>query len=168
MGVLFYEAADRLFSNVPLVGGMLLVTGSLLWITRGFKTSGRPLKRVGLKDSLIIGIVQGISILPGISRSGSTISAALLLGIDREVAGRYSFLLSIPAIMGAIVLEFGSGMFENSSASPAALIGGTMAAALIGFLALKFLLRIIKHGRFYMFSPYCWVVGILALIISWL
>ena len=168
LGLLFHDIADRLFSSLPLVGMMMLVTGALLWITRRTATSGRKVPGVGLKDALLVGLVQGIAIIPGISRSGSTISAALLLGIDREVAGRYSFLLSIPAIMGAIVLEFGSGMFENCGASPAALIGGTLAAALIGYLALKVLLRIIKHGRFYMFSPYCWAVGILALIFSWL
>ena len=168
LGILFHEVADRLFSNVPLVGGMLLVTGSLLWITRGFKTSGRPLRRVGFKDSLIIGFVQGLSILPGISRSGATISTALILGIDREVAGRYSFLLSIPAILGAIVMGFESGLLEKSSASPKALIGGTLAAALVGYLALKTLLKIIKHGRFFTFSPYCWIVGILTLIFSYL
>ena len=168
LGILFHEVADRLFSNVPLVGGMLLITGSLLWITREFKTSGRPLQGMGLKDALVIGFVQGISILPGISRSGSTISAALILGIDRETAGRYSFLLSIPAILGAIVMGFESDLLEKSSASPMALVGGTLAAAVIGYLALKILLRIIKHGRFYTFSPYCWTVGILTLIFSWL
>lgn len=168
LGVLFHEAADHLFSNVPLVGGMLLVTGSLLWTTRRAKTFGRPLLRMGFKDSLIVGLVQGISILPGISRSGATISTALLLGIDRETAGRYSFLLSVPAIMGATVLGFESGLLEKSSASPAALVGGTLAAAIIGYLALQLLLRIIKHGRFYTFSPYCWMVGILTLIFSWM
>lgn len=168
LGILFHEMADRLFSNVMLVGGMLLVTGSLLWITRGFKTSGRQLKNMGLKDSLIIGFIQGLSILPGISRSGATISVALILGIDREVAGRYSFLLSIPAIVGALAMGVESGLIEQSSASPATLIGGTLTAAVIGYLALKILLKIIKHGRFFTFSPYCWAVGILALIFSWL
>jgi len=168
LGILFHEVADRLFSNVPLVRGMMLVTGSLLWITRGFKTSGRPLREMGLKDALIVGFVQGISILPGISRSGSTISAALILGIDRETAGRYSFLLSIPAIVGAMVMGFESGLLEKCSVSPTALAGGTLAATVIGYLALKILLRIIKHGRFYTFSPYCWPVGILTMIFSWL
>lgn len=168
MGVLFDEIADRIFSNLPLVGIMLLVTGTLLWITRGLKTAGRLVSGLGVKDALLVGLVQGLAILPGISRSGSTISAALLLGIDREVAGRYSFLLSIPAIVGAIVLGFKSGLLEKSSASAAALIGGTFAAALVGYLALIFLLKIIKHGKFYLFSPYCWLAGILALILSWI
>ena len=168
LGVLFHEIADRLFSNVPLVGGMLLITGTLLWITRKFQASGRPLQKVGLKDSLIIGFVQGLAILPGISRSGATISTALMLGIDREVAGRFSFLLSIPAIVGATVMGFESGLLEKSGASAAALTGGTLSAAIIGYLALKILLRIIKHGKFFTFSPYCWAVGGLTLVFSWL
>lgn len=168
LGVLFHGIADRIFSNLPLVGIMLLVTGTLLWITRGLKTSGRLVSGMGMKDAVLLGIVQGLAIVPGISRSGSTISAALLMGIDREVAGRYSFLLSIPAIVGAIVLGFESDLLEKSSAPAAALIGGTLAAALVGYLALVYLLKIIKHGKFYLFSPYCWVVGILALIFSWL
>jgi len=168
MGILFHEIADRLFSNLPLVGLMLLITGTLLWITRGLDTSGRPVFGMGVRDAALIGIVQGCAILPGISRSGSTISTALLLGIDREVAGRYSFLLSIPAIVGAMVMGVESGLLEESSASVAALFGGTLAAALVGYLALTFLLRVIKHGKFHLFSPYCWVVGVLALIFSWL
>lgn len=168
LGILFHEIADRLFSNLPLVGLMLLITGFLLWITRGLKPSGRPVRGMGMKDAIIIGIVQGLAILPGISRSGSTISAALLLGVDRETAGRYSFLLSIPAIIGAIVLEFESGLMKQNSASAPALVGGTLAAALVGYLALRSLLKIIKHGKFYMFSPYCWTAGIVALLIYWL
>ncbi len=166
LGLLFHEVADRLFSSLLLVGLMLIVTGTLLWVTRRLKTSGRPLSEMGLKDALIVGFVQGLAIIPGISRSGSTICTALLLNIDREVAGRYSFLLSIPAIAAATIMGVESGLIEKSGASIAALTGGTLAAAVIGYLALKILLRIIKHGRFYMFSPYCWAVGILALILS--
>jgi undecaprenyl-diphosphatase len=121
---------------------------------------------MGIKDALVIGFVQGLAILPGISRSGSTISTALLMGIDRETAGRFSFLLCIPAIVGAMVMAFESGLMEESSASMAALVGGTVAAVLVGYLALIFLLKIVKKGKFYLFSPYCWVVGALALLFS--
>jgi len=166
LGVLFHEIADQVFGNLPLVGLMLLITGTLLWVTRGAKTSGKPASGMTLLDSILIGIVQGLAILPGISRSGSTISAAILMGIDRETAGRYSFLLSIPAIMGAMAMSFESGLMEQSSAPLAAIAGGTLAAVLVGYLALLFLLRVIKHGKFYMFSPYCWIVGVLALALS--
>lgn len=166
LGVLFHELADQIFGNLPLVGLMLLITGTLLWVTRGTKHSGKPVTGMKLLDSILIGVVQGLAILPGISRSGSTISVAILMGIDRETAGRYSFLLSIPAILGAMVMSFESGLMEQSSASIAAIAGGTLAAVIVGYLALLFLLRVIKHGKFYMFSPYCWIVGVLALAFS--
>jgi undecaprenyl-diphosphatase len=168
LGVMFNGIAHRIFSNLPLVGGMLLVTGTLLWVTRGLCTSGRRVSGMGIKDALVLGVVQGLAILPGISRSGSTISTALLMGIDRETAGRFSFLLCIPAIVGAMVMALESGLLEKSSASTAAIAGGTLAAILVGYLALIFLLKIVKKGKFYLFSPYCWVVGALALIFSFL
>jgi undecaprenyl-diphosphatase len=90
------------------------------------------------------------------------------MGIDRETAGRFSFLLCIPAIVGAMVMALESGLLEKSSASTAAIAGGTLAAILVGYLALIFLLKIVKKGKFYLFSPYCWVVGALALIFSFL
>jgi len=166
LGVLFDEIAEQIFANLLLVGLMLLITGTLLWVTRRTKTSGKPVTGMKISDSIFIGIVQGLAILPGISRSGSTISVAVLMGIDRETAGRYSFLLSIPAIVGAMVMKLKSGLMEQSSASIAAIAGGTLAAVLVGYLALLFLLKVIKHGKFYMFSPYCWIVGILALAFS--
>lgn len=169
LGFLFNGIADRIFSNLPLVGLMLLVTGTLLWITRGIATSERSIRGMGMRDTFLVGVVQGLAILPGISRSGSTISTALLLGIGRETAGRFSFLLSIPAILGAAMVKgLESGLMEKSSASVSALVCGTLAAALVGYLALILLLRLVKHGNFYLFSPYCWTVGVLALIFSFL
>jgi undecaprenyl-diphosphatase len=166
LGVMFKEISDRIFSNLPLVGVMLLVTGTLLWVTRRLSTSGRTVSGMGMKDAIVLGFVQGLAILPGISRSGSTISTALLMGIDRETAGRFSFLLCIPAIVGAMVMALESGMLEESGASTAALAGGTVSAILVGYLALVYLLKIVKKGKFYLFSPYCWIVGALALIFS--
>ena len=163
LGVLFHEIADRIFSAVRIVGAMLLVTGTLLLLTRwcGFKS--RPLKQVSTKDALIIGTVQGLAILPGISRSGSTISTALFLNIDRDVAGKYSFLLSIPAMLGALIMGLNSEIIHNSVAGSRILMG-SVAAACVGFIALKFLLHVVKKGRLYMFAPYCWILGIISLV----
>ncbi len=167
LGLFFHDMADRIFGSLLLVGLMLVCTGTLLWLTRRCATAGRPLERMGIKDALVIGFVQGLAILPGISRSGATISAALLLGVDRETAGRYSFLLSVPAIVGATVLGVASGLPEKSGASVSALVLGFLAATLVGYFALRILLRIIKHGRFSAFSPYCWTVGVFALVYAW-
>ena len=115
----------------------------------------------------MVGIVQGLAILPGISRSGSTISAALFLGIDREVSGRYSFLLSVPAILGAMILEVQSS-FGQTSVPIAMILIGTLTAAVTGFLALKILLKIVKGGRLHYFSPYCWAAGGFVLLFGYI
>jgi len=109
--------------------------------------------------------MQGIAIMPGISRSGSTISIALFLGINREIAGRYSFLLSIPAILGAMILGLDSTIIQTNIPVKIILLG-TLTAGIVGYIALKILLRIVKQGRLYYFAPYCWLLGAATLIWS--
>ncbi len=162
LGVFFKDLADHLFANLRLVGLMLLVTGTLLWITRRLETTGRPIPAMTIKDAVIVGIVQGLAIIPGISRSGATISTALLMGIDRELAGRYSFLLSIPAIVGALMISIDGEMMQQSSASLNVILMGTAIASLVGYLSLLVLMRLVKKGKLSAFSPYCWGVGLLA------
>ena len=123
------------------------------------------IKDFSITKAIIIGIVQGLAIIPGISRSGSTISIGLLLGIDRKTAARYSCLLSIPAIVGAGALNLKDGLSLTDPAIRLALLG-TAAAALVGCAALKVLLRMVKTGHLYVFAPYCWLVGIIAIFFS--
>jgi undecaprenyl-diphosphatase len=163
LGLLFHEIAEQIFSSVKIVGIMLLVTGTILWLTRWTSVYGRPLKSMKVSDSLVVGLAQGIAILPGISRSGATISAALFLGIDRELAGRFSFLLCLPAIAGAVIISLRSTV-AYSTISAAGIFAGTVAAGLTGFFALKILLRLVRKGRLYYFSPYCWLVGTMSLV----
>jgi undecaprenyl-diphosphatase len=167
LGFLFADIADRLFASGRITGLMLIVTGLLLWLTRRTSASGDQARgdRLTLKNAFIIGIVQGLAIIPGISRSGSTISIGLLLGIDREMAARYSFLLSIPAIIGAGLLSLKNGFSQTDLAIRAALLGA-FAAALVGYVALKSMLQMVKKGHLHIFAPYCWLVGILAIIFS--
>ena len=165
MGILFHEMADQLFGSVWIVGAMLLVTGTLLWLTRRISFEGRVLDQMNSKDALILGLIQGLAIIPGISRSGSTISVALFLKIDRELAGRYSFLLSIPAMLGALIMGLNSEALHGSVSGGIILVG-TITAGFVGYIALRFLLRIVKMGRLYLFAPYCWLAGVLALIFS--
>ena len=168
LGLLLAGIADRLFASGLITGLMLIVTGLLLWLTRrtGAGADQTPNKRLTPKKALIIGIVQGLAIVPGISRSGSTISTGLLLGIDREMAARYSFLLSIPAIISAGLLSLKGGLSQTDLAIRAALLGA-FAATLVGYAALKSLLQMVKKGHLHVFAPYCWLVGILAIIFSW-
>lgn len=165
IGLLFKEIADRLFGSLIIVGGMLWITGTLLWLTRSIRSQGRPVARTTLKDALIIGLVQGLAILPGISRSGSTIAAALFLGVDRTLAGRYSFLLSIPAIVGALAL--GLDTPELHTAIPVTtIISGSILAAVVGWLALVLLLRVVDRGQLHRFAPYCWLAGTVTLALA--
>ena len=163
LGLIFKEMVAEIFSSVRLVGIMLMITGCLLWYTRRLNADGRQITDLKVKDALLIGLFQGLAILPGVSRSGATISMALYAGIDRELAGRFSFLLSIPAILGALVLSLDTSLASNTI-SPGAIAFGTLSAALTGYMALRVLLRLVKKGRLYRFAPYCWLVGLVAVI----
>ena len=165
LGILFHQIVDQIFGSIWIVGAMLLVTGTLLWFTKQISTQGRPLTKVRIRDVLMIGVMQGLAIMPGISRSGSTISIALFLGINREVAGRYSFLLSIPAILGAMILGLDSTTIQTNIPVKITLLG-TVIAAVVGYIALKILLRMVKQGQLYYFAPYCWLLGAVTLIWS--
>ena len=165
LGLIFHEVADQLFSGVGIVGVMLLITGTLLWITRKIPLTNRSIKEMTVKDAIGIGVMQGLAIIPGISRSGSTISVALFLKIDRETAGRYSFLLSIPAMIGALILALVSDSIHNSLPAGIILLASAI-AAVVGYMALKILLRLVKEGRLYLFAPYCWIAGCTALIFT--
>ncbi len=165
LGILFHKIADQIFGSVCIVGVMLLITGTLLWFTRRITIEGRPLIKVSIRDALMIGLIQGMAIMPGISRSGATISMALFLGMNREVAGRYSFLLSIPAILGALILGLNSTIIQTDI--PVRIIFlGTVTAAIVGYIGLKILLRLVKQGHLYYFAPYCWLLGAATLIWS--
>lgn len=162
MGILFKDWFESLFSKPKVVGGMLLITGSVLWLTRWTKREGRSLGQMRWIDAILIGIAQGLAIIPGISRSGATISTGLFCGLDRELSGRFSFLLSIPAILGATFLEFRK--IDSLQGFWTILIGTAIAFG-VGILSLKFLMKIIRIGKISNFSYYCCGMGILMIIL---
>ena len=166
IGLLFKEITDQLFGSITVVGFMLLVTGIVLWFTRNITGSGRPVKRMTTKDAIIIGIVQGLAIIPGISRSGSTISTALFLGVDRKMAGRYSFLLSMPAILGALILGIDTPAL-HTTIPLSTIIVGSVISAIVGWLALVILLKVVDRGQLHRFAPYCWIAGVTTLLLAW-
>jgi undecaprenyl-diphosphatase len=162
--VLFFrDWLESFFSQPKLVGVMLLITGTFLWLTRWTKKEGRNIARMKWLDSILIGIAQGIAILPGISRSGATISTGLFCGLDRELSAKFSFLLSIPAILGATLLEFKR---FDSIEQIWIILTGTAIAFGVGILSLKFLIKINRIGKIFHFSYYCWIIGILIIIFS--
>jgi len=164
MGGLFREGIGRLFVCPRIVSLMLIITGIILWATKRLKGERRKLNKLNIRDALGIGLAQAIGLVPGISRSGVTISCGLFRGLNRELAYKFSFLLAIPATIGAAGLEL-----RNLSTIPKEniypLIIGTMAAFLSGLLALKVLLSIIKKGRFSFFAYYLWFIGLASLAI---
>lgn len=165
LGLFFHKIVDRIFSSVILVGLMLIVTGSLLVITVLIKKNTKSIKHFSIKAALIIGLMQGISILPGISRSGSTIAVGLFMGLERETSARFSFLLSIPAIIGAAILQF-KDISTYPSVQITSMLIGAVTSCLVGYGALGSLLFIVKKGRLHFFAPYCFAAGIFALIIG--
>ncbi len=165
LGLMFKEIAETLFSSVTIVGVTLLVTGLIIGCTKWTGKAGHGIRRFPVKSSLAIGIVQGLAIIPGISRSGSTIAAGMFLGLDRETAARFSFLLSIPAVAGAGLL--GAKDLIGQSGLPLDVIAiGTLTACVVGYVSLKLLVWMVRKGRLHFFAPYCAVLGILALVAS--
>jgi undecaprenyl-diphosphatase len=162
IGVLFKDPLEALFGEPRNAAAMLLVTAFMLTITRWTKPSGMSLPQMKAWHAVVIGLVQGMAIVPGISRSGSTIACALLLGLDRELAARYSFVLSLPAIAGALLLKLLDGA-ELGAIAPVALVVGFFVAALSGIIALRILIPMVKHGRFYFFAFYLVPAGVLGL-----
>ncbi|PIE61071.1 MAG: UDP-diphosphatase, partial [Desulfobacterales bacterium] len=150
------EFEHILFTSSVLVGVMLMVTGTLLWISKKYdRNNAASVKPLTLKRSLFIGVVQGLAVIPGISRSGSTIVAGMFVGLDRTLAARFSFLLSIPAICGALLISVKDVLAKGGLIEPA-VICGTLVSFIVGLAALKLLLKLVHTGKFYLFAPYCW------------
>jgi len=165
IGLILRNYVDLLFSSLVIVGSMLLVTGTFLWFTRLTPSGGKKVKEIRFRTAFFIGTCQGIAVIPGISRSGATIAAGLFSGVERETAARYSFLLSMPAIVGAELLmlkdSFATGIGFNFIT-----LFSTLVAFIVGTLALVVLMRIVKKGRLHLFAPYCWALGAITIILG--
>ncbi len=157
IGIAFKDQFLLLFGDVKTVGVMLLITGLFLLLTRLAPPTGREIARMRWWEAALIGVAQGLAITPGISRSGATICLALLMGIGRESAARYSFLLSLPAISGALILS----MEPSETILPLSTLAlGFFSSLIVGYLCLALLVILLKRGKFYLFSIYCFIVGI--------
>lgn len=164
IGLLFKDFFEGLFNNLTAVGFFLIITGFILWISENMETGKKDISKVSKKEALIVGLAQSCAIAPGISRSGATIASSLILGIDRETAAKYSFLLSIPAILGATLIQvkdIGAGLSDGLLVY----LLGFLAAAISGYFAIKLLLKIVREKSLTIFSYYCWFVGAVILII---
>jgi undecaprenyl-diphosphatase len=164
IGLVFKDPLERLFGSVATVGVMLVVTGIIVAVTRFIPEAHGKRDRVSVLMALAIGLAQGLAIVPGISRSGATIVCALLLGLNRDLAGRFSFLLCLPAITGALLLQLDMAAVTRVGAVP--LMAGFLVSAVVGFLALRLLMGMVRRGHFYYFAPYCWAIGILTIVFA--
>ena len=161
VGLFYNDAIELLYDGqIRLVGFMLLITGLLLFLADRAKVSE---KNVTFKSSLIIGISQAIAILPGISRSGATISTAVLLGIDREKAARFSFLMVVPLILGKMAKDIMDGALTQPDTPIIALSAGFIAAFVVGLLACTWMISIVKRSKLKYFAIYCFIVGLIAI-----
>jgi undecaprenyl-diphosphatase len=162
IGLLFEREIEAAFSSPLFVSLALIATGTLLLGTRWTRPNDT---RFGMVKALLIGVAQSFAILPGISRSGSTIAAAMYMGVERSEAARFSFLLVLPAILGATILK-GVELLQTGVPSQGAiqLLVGTLAAYCSGAIALKWLLGVIRRGRLDRFAYYCYAVGIVGLV----
>lgn len=157
VGVLFDDLIESLFNNqIMLVATMLIVTGVLLFVADRAKVTN---KQVSWIDALIIGVAQMVAILPGISRSGATISTSVLLGIDRYKAARFSFLMVVPLIFGKMAKDVLSGDFQVGSEIGVELIAGFIAALTTGYFACTWMISLVKKAQLRYFAYYCFVVA---------
>ena len=161
VGLLVRDRISELFSAPFMVSLALLVTGSMLYSTRFFKPQDQP---ITLKRALYIGLAQAFALIPGISRSGSTISVALALGIRQEQAARFSFIMVLPLILAATALEFKDLLAVGLNADEVLILGiGLVVSFLVGYLSLKWLLKLLSVGKFHAFAWYCFTVAIFGL-----
>lgn len=164
VGVVFSDELETFFDGqILLVGFMLLITGLLLFLADKAK---RTEKKVGLGHAIIIGISQAIAILPGVSRSGATIGTSVLLGIDREKAARFSFLMVVPLILGKMGKDILSDDFAQTNIQYFELSIGFIAAFITGLVACTWMISLVKKSKLKYFSYYCFLVGTIAIIWS--
>ena len=160
IGFVFYDFLKSLFSNLLAVGLALLITGWVLFFSE--KRIGN--RKMGILDSLLIGLAQGVTIIPGISRSGVTVATGLLRRVDKAIAFKYSFLLSVPAVLGATVMESRELVVGNVDMVP--LFLGAIISMIVGYVSLKLLQKIVMKEKIHLFAYYCWIVGLVIILFT--
>ena len=159
VGVLFNDIIESMFKGLTIPAFLLLVTGCLLYASQRMNSGRIDVRNISLKEAIIMGCGQALAILPGLSRSGTTIAAGLFAGLDKEFAAKFSFILSIPAILGAAVFQLKD--LSGGSIEIGACIAGFVVAIISGYLAISVLLKIVREKSLDIFAYYCWAVGII-------
>jgi len=167
MGIFLGDIFESFYTSTIIIGIALMITGTLLWLAEKSNSGTRSIRDMNAFDALIVGIFQGFAITPGISRSGSTIVGSLFRGFNKELATKFSFLISIPAILGATVLEI-KDIFEVGigDLTVSILVAGILASFISGLIAIRTLINFIKKEKLYYFSFYTWIVGAVVILTS--
>ena len=160
------DLVEGLSNNIYFVAGALIVTGFLLFASDRVKKGRKTERSARLLDVLLVGIAQAIATCPGISRSGTTITAGCFVGFDRKFAVRFSFLMSIPAILGANILSIGDALATAVWADVPVYLAGVAVAAVVGYACIRLLKMIADKGKFGWFAYYCWAMGLIVLALT--
>lgn len=166
VGVLFQDWFERVFDSLLFVGIDFLATGFILWSTRAVAMGAREQPSAG--GATAIGLAQAAAILPGISRSGSTVAAGMWVGVDPVRAAEFSFLMAMPAIAGAAVLQFPNLRQGAVSVGAGPLAVSFLVALVSGVFAIRLLVRLLARRAFHRFAPYCWTMGVVTLVWVWM
>lgn len=158
LGFILDKIKDFLFHGAVFPAAMLLFTGFFLWLGESFSANPEGKQKLNISDALLIGLMQGVAIIPGISRSGVTISSGLMRGLGRELSFQYSFFLFIPAAIGALILE-SKEITSTTATLVFPFLAGTFTAFIIGIVALRILKKIMREKKLTIFSWYCWALG---------
>lgn len=160
------DLVESLGNNMYFVGGALVVTGCLLFASDRVRKGRKTEKTASLVDVLLVGVAQAVATCPGISRSGTTITAGCFVGFERKFAVRYSFLMSIPAILGANILKIKDALDTVVWAEVPVYLVGVAVAAVVGYGCIRLLKMIAEKGKFGFFAYYCWAAGLVTLILT--
>lgn len=166
VGGLFNKQFELLFSSVVAVGIFLIINGFILYSTNYAKNGHDKVRQLTFRNAFLIGVFESLALFPGISRSGTSISAGLFLGLERECAARYAFLIALPVIAAAVIFEI-KNIGALSQNSPVAMIAAYLAVVIFGYFSIGLLIRLIKSSSLKIFAYYCWIVGALTLILSY-
>lgn len=163
IGLLLKDSVEKISEKIEIVGIFLIITAVLLVFYELKKDSKKDIEKFTIFDSIIIGIVQGLAVFPGISRSGSTIATGKMLGFKKETAANYSFLISIPAILGAFLLQLKDLFKSDIELNILIFCIGFISSFIAGYLSLKFLIWLIKKANLKFFAGYCFIIGIISI-----
>ena len=161
------DHVERLYDSTVFIGIAFLLTGAMLYLADRMPRGGKTEKNMRIRDALVIGLCQGVATMPGLSRSGTTITAGLSVGLNRQFAVKFSFLISIPAILGANLLQLVKAIKEGVDIAmmPTYLLG-LLVAMVVGYFALSLVQYISRKGKFGWFAYYCWFAGVVTLILT--